>query len=70
MRNLLEHRVFLADGARFGSEEPGWFRIVFAQNSEYLKLGLERILAAVCDDEKESTQPAERSLKVEGAGSQ
>ncbi|KAJ6445110.1 ACC synthase [Purpureocillium lavendulum] len=47
MQSLLHEKVFLADGVRFGAEEPGWFRIIFAHDTEYLELGLKRILAAV-----------------------
>lgn len=40
---LLEEKVFLATGTSFGSEEPGWFRIVFSQQHDILKEGLRRI---------------------------
>lgn len=50
MKRLLAKRVFLADGAVFGSEKSGWFRIVFSQSRELVELGLERILSAVRDD--------------------
>ena len=46
MDALLRERVFLAAGAQFGSEKPGWFRIVFSQQPEYLDLGLDRIISA------------------------
>ncbi|EXA31197.1 hypothetical protein FOVG_17515 [Fusarium oxysporum f. sp. pisi HDV247] len=44
---LLEKKVFLASGADFGSEKPGWFRIVFAHEDHYLQEGLTRIIAAL-----------------------
>lgn len=44
---LLEQKVFLASGVQFGSEKPGWFRIVFSQNPKLLHLGLERIERAL-----------------------
>ncbi|KAL7924376.1 pyridoxal phosphate-dependent transferase [Trichoderma austrokoningii] len=47
MNALLEHKVFLASGERFGSEKPGWFRIVFSHDRGYLEEGLGRIVAAV-----------------------
>ncbi|KAL6872926.1 PLP-dependent transferase [Trichoderma novae-zelandiae] len=47
MDALLRHRVFLASGARFGSEKPGWFRIVFSHDRGYLDEGLRRIIAAL-----------------------
>lgn len=47
MERLLRQRVFLASGAAFGSEQPGWFRIVVSQPMEYLKEALRRIEAAI-----------------------
>ncbi|KAL7893487.1 pyridoxal phosphate-dependent transferase [Trichoderma sp. SZMC 28014] len=44
---LLKHRVFLASGTAFGSEEPGWFRIVFSHPEPYLQEGLGRVLQAL-----------------------
>lgn len=49
MQRLLKQKVFLASGALFGSEKDGWFRIVFTQHRDYLKLALERIVAALND---------------------
>lgn len=46
---LLKHRVFLASGTAFGSEEPGWFRIVFSHPEAYLREGLERVHAALTE---------------------
>ncbi|GKT49828.1 putative inactive dehydrogenase easA [Colletotrichum spaethianum] len=43
MGALLERRVFLASGKRFGSEQPGWFRIVFSNKKELVSEGLHRI---------------------------
>ncbi|KAM0249508.1 hypothetical protein ACHAQJ_009014 [Trichoderma viride] len=51
MNALLRHKVFLASGARFGSEKPGWFRVVFSHDMEYLNEGLSRIVAAVTSPE-------------------
>lgn len=47
MQALLDNKVFLADGTSFGSEKPGWFRIVFSQELPYLEEGLRRIIATV-----------------------
>lgn len=44
---LLKHRIFLALGADFGGDAPGWFRIVFAHKKTYLQLGLDRMIEAV-----------------------
>ncbi|KAI1010780.1 hypothetical protein LB503_005394 [Fusarium chuoi] len=47
MDKLIETRVFLASGKAFGSEKPGWFRIVFSHPDEYLDLGLQRVMEAL-----------------------
>lgn len=47
MQKLLDRKVFLANGTLFGSEKPGWFRIVFAHPLPYLEEAMGRILAAV-----------------------
>jgi bifunctional pyridoxal-dependent enzyme with beta-cystathionase and maltose regulon repressor activities len=47
MHALLGEKVFLASGKQFGSERPGWFRIVFAHDVDYLRRGLERVLQAL-----------------------
>ncbi|VUC36256.1 unnamed protein product [Clonostachys rosea] len=47
MDALLAKKIFLASGAQFGSESPGWFRIVFSQKRNYLDEGLQRIVAAI-----------------------
>jgi len=44
---LLSEKIFLASGVGFGSEKPGWFRIVFSQKEEYLREGLRRIERAL-----------------------
>jgi len=49
MSKLLAQKVFLASGEAFGSERPGWFRIVFSQPKEYLENGLGRMLKAIED---------------------
>lgn len=47
MQSLLGRRVFLASGKVFGSEKPGWFRIVFSQPESSLQEGLQRIILAL-----------------------
>lgn len=47
MSVLLESKVFLAAGKQFGSEWPGWFRIVFAHDVDYLSDGLQRTVRAL-----------------------
>lgn len=47
MDALLREKVFLASGVQFGSERPGWFRIVFSQERAYIDEGLRRIAAAI-----------------------
>ncbi|KAH6893115.1 pyridoxal phosphate-dependent transferase [Thelonectria olida] len=44
---LLARKIFLASGKDFGSEQPGWFRIVFSHNDDYLDEGLGRVTAAL-----------------------
>ncbi|KAK3060319.1 hypothetical protein LTS18_008810, partial [Coniosporium uncinatum] len=46
-KKLLDHRVFLASGEQFGSERPGWFRIVFSQPREELEEGMRRMAEAL-----------------------
>lgn len=47
MQKLLDKKVFLASGAAFGSEKPGWFRVVFAHPIPFLEEAMKRILAAI-----------------------
>ena len=44
---LVREKVFLASGKVFGSEKPGWFRIVFSHQKELLEEGLRRIVRAL-----------------------
>jgi aspartate/methionine/tyrosine aminotransferase len=44
---MLEHKVFLASGAVFGSETPGVFRIVFSHPRQYMDEALQRIITAL-----------------------
>jgi bifunctional pyridoxal-dependent enzyme with beta-cystathionase and maltose regulon repressor activities len=47
MQKLLAKKVFIASGADFGGEEPGWFRIVFTHPRAYLEEGLKRMIEAL-----------------------
>ncbi|KEY69284.1 hypothetical protein S7711_01735 [Stachybotrys chartarum IBT 7711] len=47
MDALLAQRIFVASGVNFGSEAPGWFRIVFSHQTDYLDEGLRRIITAI-----------------------
>lgn len=47
MARLIEKKVYLASGDAFGSEKPGWFRIVFAQPQEIILEGLHRMLHSI-----------------------
>ena len=47
MKRMLDHRVFLGSGKAFGSEKPGWFRMVFSHNQEILEEGFNRIFRAI-----------------------
>jgi bifunctional pyridoxal-dependent enzyme with beta-cystathionase and maltose regulon repressor activities len=47
MHKLLAKKVFIASGAEFGGEEPGWFRIVFTYPKPYLEEGLKRMIEAL-----------------------
>jgi DNA-binding transcriptional MocR family regulator len=47
MQKLLDKKVVLASGTSFGSEKPGWFRVVFAHPLPYLEEAMKRILLAV-----------------------
>ncbi|KAH7152015.1 pyridoxal phosphate-dependent transferase [Dactylonectria estremocensis] len=44
---LLSNKIFLASGKDFGSEKPGWYRIVFSHPDDYLDEGLQRVITAL-----------------------
>lgn len=64
MQALLGTKVFLASGATFGSEVPGWFRIVFSHEEGYLKEGLGRIIEAVGAPGDELADDTRRKLNI------
>ncbi|KAK5084216.1 hypothetical protein LTR05_005292 [Lithohypha guttulata] len=47
MAALIDQKIFLAAGTAFGSEKPGWFRIVYSQDQLNLNEGLRRIERAL-----------------------
>ncbi|KAI8722862.1 Aminotran-1-2 domain-containing protein [Fusarium sp. LHS14.1] len=47
MKLFLEHKVYIYSGKHFGSEQPGWLRIVFSQDEVQLRTGLERVATAL-----------------------
>ena len=57
MQLLLKHKIFLASGVQFGSEQPGWFRIVFSNLPELLEEGLHRIIFALEDPGNSNGMP-------------
>lgn len=61
MDALWNQKVFLASGASFGSEKPGFFRITFSHPWEYLEEGLNRILKALELDQDQNSSLAHRS---------
>lgn len=44
---LHEHKVYIAAGYAYASEESGWFRMVFAHPTEVLQEGLRRMVQAL-----------------------
>lgn len=64
MQALLKNKVFLASGKNFGSEVPGWFRIVFSQDEGYLREGLGRIMAAMGGSVRELVEDTHRKLDI------
>lgn len=42
MQKFMQNKVFMMNGAEMNSEEAGWFRFVFSQDEQILRLGLER----------------------------
>ncbi|KAJ5991942.1 hypothetical protein N7451_007666 [Penicillium sp. IBT 35674x] len=46
-QKLLEKKVYVAHGIAYGSENPGWFRVVFAHPRPWLEEAMRRILDAI-----------------------
>ena len=55
MQALIRQKIFLASGVQFGSEQPGWFRIVFSNQADVLQEGLRRIVKALNGDKQASS---------------
>lgn len=47
LAKLQNHRVYIAAGYAYASEESGWFRLVFAHPRDVLEEGLKRMLQAL-----------------------
>ncbi|XP_029438787.1 1-aminocyclopropane-1-carboxylate synthase-like protein 1 [Rhinatrema bivittatum] len=52
-RHFLENKVLLSCGKAFECCEPGWFRIIFADKTHRLQLGMQRIRKVLEEREKE-----------------
>ncbi|KAL4947214.1 1-aminocyclopropane-1-carboxylate synthase [Aspergillus filifer] len=46
-QRLLDNKVYVAHGTAYGSENPGWFRLVFAHPLPWLEEAMRRILGAI-----------------------
>ena len=55
---LYKQRVYLASGDAFGSERPGWFRIIFAHHQDIILEGLSRLKLAIESGPAEDVPPA------------
>jgi 1-aminocyclopropane-1-carboxylate synthase len=43
----LKSKVYVAHGTDYGSENPGWFRLVFAHPLPWLEEAMARIIGAI-----------------------
>ncbi|XP_028307464.1 1-aminocyclopropane-1-carboxylate synthase-like protein 1 isoform X2 [Gouania willdenowi] len=50
-RNFTRHKVLISCGQAFSCSTPGYFRIVFSDQQQYLRLGMKRIREALKDAE-------------------
>ncbi|KAF3393008.1 putative inactive 1-aminocyclopropane-1-carboxylate synthase-like protein 2 [Talaromyces pinophilus] len=46
-QKLLDHKVYVAHGTAYGSENPGWFRVVFSHPRPWLEEAMARIVRAI-----------------------
>ncbi|MCJ1466365.1 hypothetical protein MMC07_004984 [Pseudocyphellaria aurata] len=44
LKRLIENKVYITSGQDMSAEEPGWFRVIFAQDERVIKEGLRRIM--------------------------
>lgn len=42
VKRMLKNKIFITDGDDMFAEEPGWFRVIFAQDERVLKEGMRR----------------------------
>ncbi|XP_039767357.1 1-aminocyclopropane-1-carboxylate synthase-like protein 1 isoform X2 [Ornithorhynchus anatinus] len=52
-RRFLDSKVLLSCGKAFECREPGWFRIIFADKTHRLQLGMQRIRRVLEEQERE-----------------
>ncbi|XP_019374907.1 PREDICTED: 1-aminocyclopropane-1-carboxylate synthase-like protein 1 [Gavialis gangeticus] len=52
-RRFLDNKVLLSCGKAFECSEPGWFRIIFADKTHRLQLGMQRIRKVLEERERE-----------------
>ncbi|XP_038620400.1 1-aminocyclopropane-1-carboxylate synthase-like protein 1 isoform X2 [Tachyglossus aculeatus] len=52
-RRFLDSKVLLSCGKAFECKEPGWFRIIFADKTHRLQLGMQRIRQVLEEQERE-----------------
>ncbi|XP_069479420.1 1-aminocyclopropane-1-carboxylate synthase-like protein 1 isoform X2 [Ambystoma mexicanum] len=62
-RHFLANKVLLSCGKAFECCEPGWFRIIFADKTHRLQLGMQRIRKVL--DEREQQMMAEEKNKLD-----
>lgn len=46
-KKLLDNKVYVAHGTAYGSESPGWFRLVFSHHIPWLEEAMVRIVRAI-----------------------
>lgn len=46
-QKLLDNKVYVAHGTAYGSEKPGWFRLVFSHPLPWLEEAMARIIRAI-----------------------
>ncbi|XP_054018120.1 1-aminocyclopropane-1-carboxylate synthase-like protein 1 [Dryobates pubescens] len=59
-RRFLDNKVLLSCGKAFECGEPGWFRIIFADQTHRLQLGMQRIRRVLEERERELLAQEER----------
>lgn len=42
LKQLIENKVYITNGKDMSAEEPGWFRVIFAQDERVIKEGMRR----------------------------